>query len=132
MVPNYDRKVDARIGSKCVFPAPIILIDGFMTLAEPRLRTHLDLSIFLDLSEASHITRRRIRQPWVEDGYLNHVMIPAAKQYIWPSKHHADHIIDAEPLPTIIATNCINIIKATFPDRMKEIHEAPNFRVEAI
>ncbi len=132
MVPNYSRKVDRRVGEKCVFPAPIILIDGFMTLVHDELRELLDLKIFYTLSEHSQIRRRRERQPWVEDGYLQEVMLPAARKYIMPSSEHADHIVNAELMPCAIAEQSVSILRCTISDRLRKLDAAANFRTSSL
>ncbi len=117
MVPNYYRKEDRRIGEKCVFSSEIILVDGFMALHHPELRDLLDLKLFFDLSEASQLSRRKQRQPWVEDGYLQNIMLPAAREFIMPTKNFADHIINAEPSEDEVARVCLSIIASALDSR---------------
>ncbi|MFH1711970.1 MAG: hypothetical protein ABH846_01910, partial [Patescibacteria group bacterium] len=121
IVPNYSRKDDKAVGEKCVFPAPIMLVDGFMTLVDERLRDLLDLKIFFNLSEDSQIKRRRIRQSWVEDGYLHEVMIPGSRKFIMPSKQYADYVINAEMSPQAVADHCISIIRNEIGSEVKKL-----------
>lgn len=114
MVPHYSRKDDCCVGEKCVFPAEIMLFDGFMTLVHPELRELMDLKLYFDLSEDSQIKRRKMRQPWVEEDYLNKIMIPASREFIMPTRQYADQVINAEMLPTGVAEQCINLIHARF------------------
>jgi uridine kinase len=118
MVPNYSRKENKAVGEKCVFPSQIMLLDGFMTLYDARLRDLIDVSLFFDLPEDQQIKRRIQRQPDVEEGYLHHIMIPCARKYIMPSKNYADHIIDAEKSPEKVAQDCTTIIKKTILTRV--------------
>lgn len=111
IVPNYYRKEDRRIGEKCVFSSDVILVDGFMSLHHPELRALLDYKIFFNLSEASQITRRRERQPWVEDGYLHNIMLPAARKYIMPTQDYADYVLDAEPSEEAVAEVGLSYLK---------------------
>lgn len=111
IVPNYYRKEDRRIGEKCVFSSPVILVDGFMSLYHPELRALLDFSLFFDLSEESQIRRRKERQPWVEDGYLSHIMLPAARTYILPTKAYASVVINAEPSEEEVAKQGLVLIQ---------------------
>jgi len=132
IVPNYSRKDDRRVGEKCVFPAPIILVDGFMTLCDERVRDLLDLSLFLTLSEESQVKRRKLRQPWVEEGYLHEIMLPAARECIMPSSNFADYIIDAEPkIDEVFAATC-NHLETTVPGLLKNLETSSNFRCEKI
>ena len=112
IVPNYSRMDDRMIGEKCVLPAPIMLVDGFMTLINEELRGLLDLTVFFDLSDESQITRRRERQPWVTDHYLYNVMIPKAQENIMPSKQHADIVINAEPSIAEVHESCFTAIES--------------------
>lgn len=111
IVPNYSRLNDCTIGEKCVFPSKIVLVDGFMTLHNPQLRALLNTSIFFKLSEDSQIKRRKERQPWVEDGYLHHIMLPASRKYILPSADFADFVVNAELSKTDVAKRCIAFIE---------------------
>jgi len=114
MVPNYSRKDDRQVGEKCVFPAEVMLFDGFMTLVNPELRELIDLKLYFNLSEDSQIKRRKMRQPWVKDEYLHSIMLPAAREFILPTKQYADHVINAEMNPAGVAEQCINIIHGHF------------------
>ncbi len=109
-VPDYSRHENKQIGEKLIRPSEIILVDGFMSLYHPELRELLDLKLFFDLSEESQLIRRRQRQPGVQEDYLYNVMLPAARQYIMPSKVFADFIIDAEQPEPIVAQTCLGII----------------------
>jgi len=112
--PNYSRKEDRVIGEKLIQPSEIILIDGFMTLYNKELREMLDYSIFLRLSEHSQIRRRKERQPWVEDGYIQEVMLPAARKYIIPSAKYADKIINAELSKNDVASDALKAIRTHY------------------
>lgn len=114
MVPHYSRKEDRQIGEKCVFPADVMLFDGYMTLVHPEMRELIDLKLYFDLSESSQVHRRKMRQPWVMDEYLYNIMLPAARKYITPTKQYADYVVNAELNPTGVAEQCINIIHSHF------------------
>lgn len=120
IVPNYYRKEDRRIGEKCVFSSEVILVDGFMSLHHPELRALLDFKIFFNLSEASQITRRRERQPWVEDGYLHNIMLPAARKFIMPTQEFADQVLDAEPPEEKVAEVGLKFITEAIAQKRNE------------
>ncbi len=111
ITPNYSRRYDRQIGEKCIFPAEIMLLDGFMSLANEVLLPYLDLKLYFNLSEDSQKKRRKIRQPSVEKGYLEHIMIPGHRKYLYPSMKNADYVINAELTPTCVAEHCIGIIQ---------------------
>lgn len=119
IVPNYSRMDNCQIGEKCVFSSDIILVDGFMSLHHPELRELIDLKLYFDLSEDSQITRRKQRQPWVEDGYLHNIMLPAARKFIMPTKEFADHIINAEPAEIEVAKFGIELINQALENNQR-------------
>lgn len=94
-VPHYDRALNCCVGEKCILPKEIIIVDGFLTLYHAPLREMMHVSFFFNLPEAEQITRRKERQPWVEDGYLHEVMLPNARAHVMPSAAHASHVINA-------------------------------------
>ncbi len=79
-----------------------MIVDGFLTLYHPKLRSLMDASFFFNLPEAEQITRRKTRQPWVEEGYLTEVMLPNARTQVMPSAAHATHLINALESPEVI------------------------------
>lgn len=121
IVPHYSRMDNRQVGEKCVFPAEVMLFDGFMTLVNPELRELIDLKLYFDLSEDSQIKRRKMRQPWVKEDYLYKIMLPAARTFIAPTKQYADYVINAELNPTGVAEQCINVIHSHF----KHVKAAP-------
>ena len=125
IVPHYSRKDDRMVGEKCVFSSPIILVDGFLSLYNEELRDLLDLKIFFNLSEDSQVKRRIERQPWVEEGYLHHVMLPNARLHVMPSKNFADHIVNAELPPAAVVDYCVNAISWALKDRMQKVSSLP-------
>ena len=127
VVPNYSRELDCCVGEKCVFPSEIILIDGFMCLYNEELRDLLDLKLFFNLSEHSQIRRRKERQPWVEDGYLENVMLPAARTYILPSKQHADYVLNAELPRQSVADMGMHIVRSVLNSRVKKLKRRRQF-----
>lgn len=132
MVPNYSRKDNRMIGEKCVLPAQIMLVDGFMTLVDQRLRNLLDLTIFFNLSEHSQIQRRKERQPDVEDGYLMEIMLPAARKYIVPSRAHADFILNAEIPAQAVAQQGIGIIRNKIGAHVKKLERREQIKTTPI
>ncbi|MDP2631229.1 MAG: hypothetical protein Q8P30_00485 [Candidatus Uhrbacteria bacterium] len=132
IVPNYSRKDDRQIGEKCVFPAEIMLVDGFMTLVNPELRELLDLKIFFNLSEDSQIKRRIMRQPWVEEGYLHQIMIPSAREIIMPSKQYADYIVNAELPVQSVADHGISIVSHELLHRLKKLEKRKLYQTVSV
>ena len=83
-----------------VEPKPVIIIEGIMTLIDPRLRDLMDLKIFVDTDSDERLIRN-ITRDVVERGrtvdmvitrYLD-VLKPMHEQFIEPTKKYADIII---------------------------------------
>lgn len=57
--PRYCFSTHRRVGVDApVEPRPIILVDGVLLLHDPRVRALLDLTIFLDVPDATRVSRR--------------------------------------------------------------------------
>jgi uridine kinase len=81
-------------------PADVIVIDGILLLVDERIRSHLDIKVFVD-TDADIRVIRRIQRDTAERGrplqeildqYLKTVQ-PMHLQFVEPSKRYADIII---------------------------------------
>lgn len=83
--------------SRTIEPTRIILLDGYLSLWHEGIRSALDFSVFLDVSNEQRIARRKKFND-VEDGpaYFDAVLIPMHNQFVEPTKRYADCIIDVE------------------------------------
>ncbi|MEM7117711.1 MAG: uridine kinase [Chloroflexota bacterium] len=100
-VPVYDftrhRRTDEVV---VVAPAPIILIDGILIFAEPKLRELMDIKIYVDTDPDVRFIRRLHRDmnergrdlESVVSQYLTTVRTMHL-EFVEPSKRHADIII---------------------------------------
>ncbi len=83
-----------------VTPAPIILVEGILVLADPEVRKRLDAKIFVDADDDIRFIRRLQRDvaererslESVIDQYMNTVR-PMHHSFVEPSKRYADIII---------------------------------------
>jgi len=110
--PIYDYAIHLRTEQKVrVDPAPVIVVEGILVLAEPALRDLMDLKIFVD-TDADLRFVRRIQRDMKERGrspesvieqYLATVR-PMHLQFVEPSKRHADMIIPEGYNPGAVAT----------------------------
>jgi len=99
--PLYDFKTHRRSGSQLrVDPSPVIVVEGILVLAAPKLRALFDLSLFIDTA-ADIRAFRRIKRDMGERGrtfesirsqYYDTVR-PMHLAFVEPSKLHADLII---------------------------------------
>ncbi len=100
-IPVYDFKTHTRTTKTIhIEPAPIILVEGILILAEPELRKLCNVRLFVD-TDADIRLIRRLRRDIQERGrtaesvieqYLSTVR-PMHLEFVEPSKRHADIII---------------------------------------
>lgn len=124
MRPVYDFTVHNRAKETvCVVPKPVIIVEGILVLADPRLRELMDVKIFVD-EDADERLMRRIIRDMAERGrsvesvlsqYRNTVK-PMHEQFIEPSKKYADIIIprggENKPALNILTDHLRNVLKA--------------------
>ena len=98
--PVYDFTVHNRSDkTELLEPKPIILVEGILIFAEPRLVEQMDLRIFVDTDADVRLARRFVRDTEqrgrsvrsVSEQWQNTVK-PMHERYVEPSKKHA-HII---------------------------------------
>lgn len=100
-VPIYDFVMHRRTGAtRTVRSSPVVLVEGILLFAEPRVRELLDFKIFVD-TDADVRLIRRLRRDTQERGrsvddvlrqYLETVR-PMHLEFIEPSKRYADVIV---------------------------------------
>jgi uridine kinase len=100
-VPVYDFVDHVRSAeSRRVEPCPIVVVEGILTLSNPRIREHLDLKIFVD-TDADIRVLRRIRRDIEHRGRTFHAVReqyyetvrPMHLELVEPSKRFADLIV---------------------------------------
>jgi uridine kinase len=100
-MPNYDFTVHARSPKKTMLlPKPVILVEGILILADPMLRSLMDMKVFVDTDPDVRVLRRALRDTTmrgrtlesVDRQYLTTVK-PMHEAFIEPSKKFADIII---------------------------------------
>lgn len=100
-VPAYDFKTHRRLPEpRWVEPTPVVVVEGIMVLVDARLRTELDIKLFVDTDPDIRIFRRIRRDieqrgrtfEAVREQYYRHVR-PMHLQFVEPSKRRADLII---------------------------------------
>ena len=99
--PVYDYNIHDRTGEvKRIEPTRVLVIDGILALAEPKLREFMDVKIFVDTDADIRILRRIRRDvnkrgrtlESVVEQYVSTVK-PMHEMYVEPSKKFADVII---------------------------------------
>lgn len=99
--PVYDFSIHNRTDkSVAIKPAKVIIIEGILVFADPRLCKLMDIKIFVDTDADVRILRRIMRDVEVRgrdlrgvvDQYLRTVK-PMHEQFVEPSKRYADVVI---------------------------------------
>jgi len=100
-MPEYDFTIDNRSARAiAVDPAPVIVIEGLFALYDAELRDMMSLKIFVDTASDVRFIRRMQRDisergrslESIVGQYLDTVR-PMHKQFIEPTKRHADVIL---------------------------------------
>ena len=110
--PVYDFAVHLRSDETVrVEPAPVVVVEGILVLAEPELRSELDLKIFVDTDSDIRLARRLQRD--IEErgrtvdsvvGQYFETVRPMHIEYVETSKRYADLIIPEGYNPRAVAT----------------------------
>ena len=110
--PVYDFAAHLRASEIVrVEPAPVILVEGILVLADPHLRSELDLKIFVDTDPDVRLARR-IQRDIEERGRTLESVIeqyfstvrPMHLEFVQPSMRYADLIIPEGYNPAAVAT----------------------------
>jgi len=100
-LPIYDFRTHARLPATTrIQSKPIVILEGILIFAEPRLREQLDIKVFVDTPDDIRFIRR-LRRDIAERGRTLDSVIeqyiatvrPMHIQFIEPSKRYADVII---------------------------------------
>ena len=100
-LPIYDFKTHTRLNeTRTVAPKPIVIVEGILIFAEPRLLELMDIKVFVDTPDDIRFIRR-LRRDIAERGRTLDSVIeqytatvrPMHMQFVEPSKRYADVII---------------------------------------
>lgn len=120
-MPVYDFTIDNRSDKTIlVRPAPVVVIEGLFALYDPALRDMMSLKIFVDTASDVRFIRRMQRDiaergRSVESivGQYMETVRPMHKQFIEPTKRHADVILPHGanvPAVDVITTKVASVI----------------------
>jgi uridine kinase len=100
-LPIYDFRTHSRLPATLpIQPKPIVIVEGILIFAEPRLLAQMDIKVFVDTPDDIRFIRR-LKRDIAERGrtldsvieqYIGTVR-PMHNQFVEPSKRHADVII---------------------------------------
>lgn len=111
--PTYDYATHARLSeTRRVEPAPLVIIDGILILADAALRERMTVSVFIDVPDDIRLARRvrrdcKERRIDVEETLrvYEHCVRPMHREFVQPSSHHATWIwsqLDDEDFPELL------------------------------
>jgi uridine kinase len=99
--PTYDFTAHTRAAERVpVEPGRVVVVDGILLFADPRLRRMFDIRIYVDVADDVRFIRRLLRDltergrslESVIEQYLDTVR-PMHLEFVEPSRRHADVII---------------------------------------
>ena len=100
-LPVYDFRTNTRLNeTRHVEARPIVIVEGILIFADPRLLEQMDIKVFVDTPDDIRFIRR-LRRDIAERGRTAESVIeqyvatvrPMHMQFVEPSKRHADVII---------------------------------------
>jgi uridine kinase len=100
-LPLYDFRTHTRMSeTRSVQPKPIVIVEGILIYADPRLLEQMDIKVFVDTPDDIRFIRR-LRRDVAERGRTVESVIeqwlatvrPMHMQFVEPSKRHSDVII---------------------------------------
>lgn len=99
-VPKYDFSCHRRKDStRRVEPAPVVIVDGILVLAEPELRELMDIRVYVETDPDMRFIRRLLRDTHERDRTVQSVVDqyrgsvrPMHLEFVEPSRRHA-HVI---------------------------------------
>ena len=100
-LPLYDFRTHTRMSeTRTVQPKPIVIVEGILIYADPRLLEQMDIKVFVDTPDDIRFIRR-LRRDVAERGRTVESVIeqdlatvrPMHMQFVEPSQRHADVII---------------------------------------
>lgn len=100
-VPTYDFSTHTRSArTEAVRPAPVVVVDGILVLADARLRDAMDLRVFVDTEPDVRLVRRIRRDVFKRGRTADSVIAqyeatvrPMHVEFVEPSKRFADVVV---------------------------------------
>jgi uridine kinase len=100
-VPIYSFEHHLRLSeTQRLDPAPVLILEGLHALHHPRVRSLLDVKVYLDVTAGEALARRldrdvreRGRTPDSVTDQFRRTVEPMWRDHIEPAKEHADHVL---------------------------------------
>ncbi len=124
-IPVYDFSTHTRARqSEVVHPTPVVVVDGILVLADPRLRDTMDLKVFVD-TEPDIRLLRRIRRDVVKRGRTADSVVaqyeatvrPMHLEFVEPSKRFADLVVPEGGYNRVAVDLVVNRLRSLMGER---------------
>lgn len=124
-LPTYDFSTHTRAPDvQPLDPTPVLVLDGILVLADARLRSAMDLKVFVD-TEADLRLLRRIRRDVVKRGRTADSVIaqyettvrPMHLEFVEPSKRHADLVVPEGGYNRVAVDLVVSKLRALMAER---------------
>src|SRR6202050_5110329 len=118
--PVYDFAQHLRVSDRREhIPAKsLLIVEGILALHFVQLRPHFDLSIYLEAPDEVCFHRRKVRDITERQRSLElirwqyeNTVLPAARQYVQPSKRYADLVLDSAGDLATVESSLYNTIQ---------------------
>ena len=83
---------------RTIYPAPVILVEGYLALYDQELNKLYAKKYYLDLDDATRNKRRDKNEVIDDPEYEHNVLLPMHKQFVGPTKQFADKVIDVSSM----------------------------------
>jgi|ERR1700723_3515816 uridine kinase len=119
--PIYDFAKHLRVNDRVErIPATsLLIVEGILALHFAQLRQHFDMSIYLEAPDAVCFHRRKVRDITDRQRSLEFIqwqwentVLPAARQYVLPSKRYADLVLDSKVDIATVEKNLYDAIES--------------------
>jgi uridine kinase len=118
-VPIYDFAEHTRVANRheTIKSGSILIVEGILVLHWPELRANFNLSVYLDAPDPVCFQRRKVRDiverqrsyEFITRQYQS-LVLPMAAKYIYPTKCHADVVLDAtQSIDSVVSAFISNV-----------------------
>ena len=91
--PGFDYTLRNKI-EYTIEPKLVIILEGYLALYDERVRSLLDVKVYLDIPIEESTKRRSYNKFALDEKYYAEVLVPMHKQFVEPTKEYADVAID--------------------------------------
>lgn len=91
--PDFDR-AKRNFVMQQIDPAPVIVLEGYLSLHDARIRALMDYGIYLDMPVAKSSLRRAPDKDPLPDTYVHKLLIPQHEEFVVATKQYANRILE--------------------------------------